>query len=273
LQGTRFNKHLILETGFVYRWTNVSNNKWYIGSHCGDVADSYVGSGKAFLASYKKNISFFSREIIYVGPDFREIEELILKTLNAAEDRSSYNLKNSAIGGNTSMHFTDESRKKMSDAAKATKGKRSVSAEQRKKISDSLKGRSIPIEVREKISQSLTGESNPFFGKSHSEESRKKISEANKGRCPSKHIMDSLHSGNKKKIYCSTNGITFNSVSDAAAFFGKSASYISNILSGRCKNKYNIHIFAGWEAAYESEYCVANPTAAYCMPPVPPTEE
>jgi hypothetical protein len=33
-----------------------------------------------------------------------------------------------------------------------------------------------------------------------------------------------------------------------------------------------VHIFAGWEAAYESEYCVANPTAAYCLlPPVDPT--
>jgi hypothetical protein len=27
-----------------------------------------------------------------------------------------------------------------------------------------------------------------------------------------------------------------------------------------------VHIFAGWEAAYESEYCVANPE--YCQPPV-----
>jgi hypothetical protein len=27
-----------------------------------------------------------------------------------------------------------------------------------------------------------------------------------------------------------------------------------------------IHVFAGWEAAYESEYCVANPE--YCQPPV-----
>jgi hypothetical protein len=31
-----------------------------------------------------------------------------------------------------------------------------------------------------------------------------------------------------------------------------------------------VHIFAGWESAYESEYCVANPTAEYCQPPVLP---
>jgi hypothetical protein len=31
-----------------------------------------------------------------------------------------------------------------------------------------------------------------------------------------------------------------------------------------------VHIFAGWESAYAAEYCVANPTAEYCQPPVPP---
>jgi group I intron endonuclease len=229
-----------MKTGFVYRWNNISNKKWYVGSHCGEISDPYIGSGKAFLNSYKKNPSFFTREILYVGPDFREIEELILQTINAAEDRSSYNLKNSAIGGNTSMHFTDESRMKMSEASKSTRGKRFVSNEQRKKISDTLKGRVVPIEVREKISKSLTGEANPFFGKKHSDESKKKISESKRGNCPPKEVMSSLHAGNKKKIYCSTNDITFNSIGETALFFGKSTSYISNILSGRFNNKFNI---------------------------------
>jgi hypothetical protein len=34
-----------------------------------------------------------------------------------------------------------------------------------------------------------------------------------------------------------------------------------------------VHIFAGWESAYATEYCVANPDAAYCQPPVPPVIE
>jgi hypothetical protein len=33
-----------------------------------------------------------------------------------------------------------------------------------------------------------------------------------------------------------------------------------------------VHVFAGWEQAYAEEYCVANPDAAYCQPPQPPTE-
>jgi hypothetical protein len=34
-----------------------------------------------------------------------------------------------------------------------------------------------------------------------------------------------------------------------------------------------VHIFAGWESAYATEYCVANPTAEYCQPPTPPVNE
>jgi hypothetical protein len=34
-----------------------------------------------------------------------------------------------------------------------------------------------------------------------------------------------------------------------------------------------VHIIAGWEQAYATEYCVANPDAAYCQPPTPPVDE
>jgi hypothetical protein len=33
-----------------------------------------------------------------------------------------------------------------------------------------------------------------------------------------------------------------------------------------------VHIFAGWESQYALDYCVANPDAEYCKPPVPPAE-
>jgi hypothetical protein len=34
-----------------------------------------------------------------------------------------------------------------------------------------------------------------------------------------------------------------------------------------------VHVFAGWEQAYATEYCIANPEAAYCQPPTPPVDE
>ena len=30
-----------------------------------------------------------------------------------------------------------------------------------------------------------------------------------------------------------------------------------------------VHVFAGWEQAYATDYCVANPDAEYCQPPAP----
>jgi hypothetical protein len=31
-----------------------------------------------------------------------------------------------------------------------------------------------------------------------------------------------------------------------------------------------VHVFAGHEQEYAAEYCLANPTAAYCQPPIEP---
>ena len=55
----------------------------------------------------------------------------------------------------------------------------------RRKISESLKGEHFSEERRRKISEAAkrrTGKNNPFYGKNHSEETLRKISEANKGK-------------------------------------------------------------------------------------------
>lgn len=87
------------EVGFVYRWTDSSNGMYYIGSHKGCPDDEYVGSGVYFSRAYSVRPESFTREIIYSGVDYRELEEFILQEVDAANDPMSYNLKNSAIGG------------------------------------------------------------------------------------------------------------------------------------------------------------------------------
>ena len=64
-----------------------------------------------------------------------------------------------------------------------------LSAEARKKISESNKGENNPmfgthhsVEARKKMSESNKGENNPMFGKHHSAEARKKMSESKKGQ-------------------------------------------------------------------------------------------
>lgn len=81
--------------GFVYKWTNVLNGHWYIGSHSGTENDGYVGSGIAFKLAYAKyGAGAFSREILYRGTEFIVEERRILIQLNAKDDPNSYNLIN-----------------------------------------------------------------------------------------------------------------------------------------------------------------------------------
>ncbi len=92
--------------GFVYRWTNKLNGKWYLGSHKGSPSDTYTGSGRLFLAAIKKyGISNFDREILYEGPNYRAVEDKALKALNAEKSRKSYNMKNHSSGGFQNKYF------------------------------------------------------------------------------------------------------------------------------------------------------------------------
>jgi 3'-phosphoadenosine 5'-phosphosulfate sulfotransferase len=93
-----------MEKGFTYKWINLVNGKWYIGSHKGSIDDGYTASGVRIQAAFLKyGIDKFVREILYEGTAFREEEERLLVAYDAENNPQSYNLKNSAVGGgNTS---------------------------------------------------------------------------------------------------------------------------------------------------------------------------
>ncbi len=89
------------DIGFVYEWTNIINGKKYIGSHKGiNFDDGYIGGGIAFNNAVKKyGIVNFEREILYIGENFRMMEESYLNSVDAANNTIYYNLKNEALGG------------------------------------------------------------------------------------------------------------------------------------------------------------------------------
>ena len=122
-----------MEEGFVYKWTNTSNGMMYIGSHKGSTDDGYIGGGVYFNRAYKKRRNDFNREIIYLGKYFRELEEFILEEYDAKNNDLFYNLKNSAIGGDTfsGRTHTEETKKKISESRKG----KNWNDEQRKKMS------------------------------------------------------------------------------------------------------------------------------------------
>ena len=128
-----------MEEGFVYKWTDSSNGMVYIGSHNGSPNDGYIGSGVHFNRAYNKRPECFSREVIYFGEDFRELEEFILEEYDAKNNTSFYNLKNSAIGGDTfsGKTHTKEARNKISQSRKG----KTWNKESRLKMSASRKNK------------------------------------------------------------------------------------------------------------------------------------
>ena len=105
-----------MSLGFVYKWTNVDNNMFYIGSHKGNENDGYIGSGIYFKRVYNKYSNSFKREILYTGNDYLEAEEFILHILDAENNDKMYNLKNYALGGKTKL--SDDGRRRLSESKK-----------------------------------------------------------------------------------------------------------------------------------------------------------
>lgn len=156
------------DIGFVYKWTNSVNNKYYIGSHKGHVTDGYIGSGLIFRNAVRKyGIKHFKREILYVGIDYRSTEEMILKQHNAASDNLSYNMKNEALGG---TFFGDMNG--MYNKQHSAKSKVLISAHSCMKT----------IEGKIKHSIAMTGSGNGMYGKKHTLFSKHKYKDTLKRR-------------------------------------------------------------------------------------------
>lgn len=150
--------------GYVYKFTNRINNKWYIGSHNG-TNENYQGSGTVFkLAKEKYGIDNFTKEILYFGEDYRNQEKLILIECNAKDDPLSYNLKNEAIGG--AFYGKDN----------GMYGK-AHTKEAKIKMGDTFRGKKRPAH-----SEKMTGKNNPMYNNHHTDETKKKISNKNLGR-------------------------------------------------------------------------------------------
>lgn len=164
--------------GFVYKWVNTINNKYYYGSHKGSIEDGYLASGTRIKSAFEKyGIENFTREILYVGPDFREVEELILETINASALKDCYNLKNTSIGGDTlSNHprkveiyknrrdyFTEDNPAKKPEYIAKRSGENHYmkSPDKLRKAVDNK----IKSGVYKKLSEKFKGANNPNYGK------------------------------------------------------------------------------------------------------------
>ena len=168
--------------GSIYKITNTVNGKAYIGQTRQDaektrIRDHFTGRGNEGisddLAKYGKDA--FTYEILHDGiiPEFLDtLEKEVIAKFNTVSPHG-YNLRAGGGGGSPSL----ETRRKISESLKG----KTFSKETCRKLSEAAQGRKLSEETRRKLSEANIGENHPNYGKSHSEETRRKISQANTG--------------------------------------------------------------------------------------------
>ena len=81
--------------GFIYIWRDRKHNKYYIGSHKGQIDDGYVCSSKSMKQAYKRRPEDFKRRILeYITPEERSARELYWLSMIAEDElgKKYYNL-------------------------------------------------------------------------------------------------------------------------------------------------------------------------------------
>lgn len=108
----------------VYKITNKTNNKYYVGVHMTMTPDdSYMGSGRAIKAAIKEHgRENFIKEILLITESKDEAYEYEIKLTQDFASRDNYNMRLGGVGG-----FTKENSRKGHEASlkKLTKEQRS----------------------------------------------------------------------------------------------------------------------------------------------------
>jgi hypothetical protein len=155
----------------VYKITNNTNEKYYIGVHkTNDPNDSYMGSGVAIKAAIKKyGRENFTKEILYITENKEEAYSLERKITLDCNMNITYNMKIGGVGGwskEASKRGGEMvSRKHQSAAGKKTKdmgvGIHALSSEEKKNAGRlggiANKGKPKSEEQKAKIAASLKG--------------------------------------------------------------------------------------------------------------------
>lgn len=172
--------------GFIYKTTNLINNKIYIGQRKRSKSvyeDSiYLGSGNILTLAVKKyGRHNFKREILeetYSLQDANEKEIKWIARFNSTDPNIGYNLDTGGCG--TAPHLTQEEvRQKISNTLKSKgcrpsaeaieksasnkrgRPQRPLTEETKEKLRQANLGKIISLEVKQKISQSLKGRPRP----------------------------------------------------------------------------------------------------------------
>lgn len=178
---------------YVYRTTNLVNNKTYVGvkTNSRHYDDGYLGSGHHLQRAIKKyGYESFKKEILWIFGTakqcFAKEREIVNEEFIARAD--TYNIALGGNGGNLGQQVNANKSKKLMGHA--------VSEETRRKISKANKGNAYRLggkhteETKKKLSEHRRkngiskGKNNPMYGKTHSEETRQKMRKPHKTTGP-----------------------------------------------------------------------------------------
>ena len=169
---------------YIYKTTNLLNNKIYIGLNRSPISETenYYGSGVAFKKAFKKyGRENFKKEILEECNTITELdnrERYWISYLNATGP-NGYNITKGGYGNTKGM-----------------KGKKH-SDETKEKLRQANLGKVMSSEIKEKISESSKGKQyNPW-----SKESRNKMSESRKGVKHSEETKMKMSNAHKGKLY------------------------------------------------------------------------
>jgi len=171
-----------------------------------------------------------------------------------------------SLKGKSKPPFSEEHKANIS---KAGRNRKPISEETRARLSKASKGRKMSAEARRKISESLTGRPSPLKGIAKSEEHRKnisrgrkgivfsdehkkhlsearkgrtlseehkrKIGESSKGRKQSEETIEKRMKNIRTPVICLTTNEVFGSIAEAAEAFGIKRAVICNCCKGKQK--------------------------------------
>ena len=172
----------------IYKITNLTNNKVYIGKHITyDKNDDYFGSGKLIRRAVEKHgVQNFKKEILFECSNEEEMNQKEKEIVNEkfVKSKNTYNLK---IGGDGGFDFIntncrDKLYKNQKRASEIMHELLQTDEDFRKFYSDRLKKAMNKPEVRKKMSKSIKAviakNGSWWTGKKHKEESKLKIGKA-----------------------------------------------------------------------------------------------
>lgn len=158
--------------GYIYKTTNLINDKVYIGKHKNsEFNDKYFGSGKKLISAIKKyGIENFTTEVLEVCYDEKSLNEAEIKYINFYKKKykeNCYNIAKGGNGGNLIKHYLPEEKELVY-----------------KKMVLTRKVKGIGLGETNPMYKSGEKGFHPYKGKRRDKETRLKISESLKGNTP-----------------------------------------------------------------------------------------